>query len=389
MEATIIKATIIKVTIIKVTLGALVLSGGLAGVQTAGAADIKADVTVAVVGPMTGQYATYGDQLRRGAEKAVADINAKGGILGNKLQLVVGDDACDPKQAVAVANQMAARGVALVDGHYCSSSSIPASAIYNDTGILQISPASTNPRFTDEPAAKGWTNIFRISGRDDDQGATAAKYIAANFAGKRLALVHDKSAYGKGLVDEMKKAVNRAGLQEVLYDSVSQGEKDFTSLITLLKQKAIDVVYFGGYHAEAGLIVRQARDQGLNTRFIGGDTLMTEEFYKITGASGDGTLMTFHPDPRRNPAARTLVEQFQAQGIDPTGYTLYSYSVMQVFAQAAQAAGSLDMAKVSTLLRSGKVFDTAVGILSFDWKGDVATPDFVFYEWRNGGFSQL
>lgn len=348
-----------------------------------------ADITVAVVGPMTGQYATYGDQLRRGAEKAVADINAKGGILGNKLQLIVGDDACDPKQAVAVANQMVARGVALINGHYCSSSSIPASAVYADAGTLQISPASTNPRFTDEAAAKKWINIFRISGRDDDQGATAARYIADHFKGKRLAVIHDKTAYGKGLADEMKKAANALGIQEVLYDSINQGEKDFTPLISLLKQNAIDVVYFGGYHAEAGLIVRQAREQAFATRFIGGDTLMTEEFYTISGPAGDGTLMTFHPDPRRNPVAKPLVGQFQAQGIDPTGYTLYSYSVLQVFAEAAKTAGSIDMAKLSAVLKSGKSFDTAVGTLSFNQKGDVSRPDFVFYEWKNGAFSQL
>lgn len=373
----------------RMSLRSMMLSCAAAMLHLSAQSAAAADITVAVVGPMTGQYATYGDQLRRGAEKAVADINARGGLLGNKLQLIVGDDACDPKQAVAVANQMVARGVALIDGHYCSSSSIPASAVYADAGVLQISPASTNPRFTDEATAKKWINVFRISGRDDDQGATAARYIADHFRGKRLALIHDKTAYGKGLVDEMKKAVNALGVQEALYDSINQGEKDFTPLVSLLKQNAIDVAYFGGYHAEAGLIVRQAREQSLATRFIGGDTLMTEEFYTISGPAGDGTLMTFHPDPRKNPVAKPLVEQFQAQGIDPTGYTLYSYSVLQVFAEAAKTAGSLDMAKLSAVLKSGKSFDTAVGTLTFNQKGDVSRPDFVFYEWKNGAFSQL
>lgn len=228
-----------------------------AAVMALSAGTAHADITIATVGPMTGQYAAFGEQMKRGAEQAVADINAKGGVMGQKLNLVVGDDACDPKQAVAVANQFVNQKVKFVAGHFCSGSSIPASAIYNEEGILQISPASTNPTLTEQ----GFENVFRVVGRDDQQGEVAGKYLADNYKGKKIAIVHDKQAYSKGLADETKKSLNKAGVQEVLYETITPGEKDYSTLVTKLKQNGVDVLYYGGYHTEAGLIVRQMREQ--------------------------------------------------------------------------------------------------------------------------------
>src|SRR5207302_3955549 len=261
------------------------------------------NIPIAVVGPLTGSNAALGEQMKRGAEMAVADINAKGGVLGKKLELIVADDACDPKQAVAAANDVVGKKVVFVAGHYCSSSSIPASAVYNEAGVLQMTPASTNPALTDDAAKKGWNNVFRACGRDDVQGGVAGKYLAEHFKGKNVAIVHDKTAYGKGIADETKKAMNAGGLKEAMYEAITAGDKDFSALISKLKQANIDAIYFGGYQTEAGLIVRQARDQGLKAQFIGADALVTEEFWKITGAAGEGTLMTFPPDPRNVPAA--------------------------------------------------------------------------------------
>src|SRR4029078_2879671 len=174
--------------------------------------------------------------MKRGAEMAVADINAKGGVLGKKLDVTVADDACDPKRAVASANDVVRKGAVFVDGHYCSSSSIPASAVYNEAGVLQITPASTNPPLTDDPAKKSWNNVFRVCGRDDAQGAVAGKYLADHYKGKNVAIVHDKTAYGKGLADETKKAMNAAGLKEAMYEAITQGDKDFSALISKMKQ---------------------------------------------------------------------------------------------------------------------------------------------------------
>jgi branched-chain amino acid transport system substrate-binding protein len=354
---------------------------------TAGAADAQ-NIPIAVVGPITGSNAALGEQMKRGAEMAVADINAKGGVLGKKLDLIEQDDACDPKQAVAAANDVVGKKVVFVAGHYCSSSSIPASAVYNEAGVLQMTPASTNPALTDDAAKKGWNNVFRSCGRDDVQGGVAGKYLADRFKGKKVAIVHDKTAYGKGIADETLKAMNKAGLKETMYEAITQGDKDFTALISKMKQANIDVIYFGGYQTEGGLIVRQARDQGLKAQFIGADALVTEEFWKITGPAGEGTLMTFPPDPRHVPAAKAVVDKFKAAGYDPEGYTLYTYAAIQAFAAAADKAKSLKVDDLSKTLKSITV-DTVIGPLSWDKKGDVTDPKYVFYIWKNGTYAEM
>ena len=346
------------------------------------------DVTIGVAGPITGPNAVFGEQMKRGAEMAVADVNAKGGVLGKKLALEIADDACDPKQAVAAANLLVEKKIVFVDGHYCSSSSIPASAVYNEAGILQITPASTNPALTDDAAKKGWTNVFRTCGRDDAQGKVAGSYLAQHYKGKPVAVIHDKSTYGKGLADETKKAMNAAGLNEAMYEGITQGDKDFTALVSKMKQANIEAIYFGGYQTEAGLIVRQARDQGLKAQFIGGDALVTEEFWKITGPAGEGTLMTFAPDPRKVAAARAVVDRFKAQGYDPEGYTLYTYAAIQAFAAAAAKANSVKEADLSQALHAMTV-DTVVGPLTWDAKGDIIDPKYVFYVWKAGKYAEM
>ena len=361
----------------------------LATVLALGAGAAKAqDIAIAVVGPITGSNAALGEQMTRGAKMAVADINAKGGVLGKKLDLIIADDACDPKQAVAAANGVVGKKAVFVAGHYCSSSSIPASAVYNEAAVLQMTPASTNPALTDDAAKKGWNNVFRSCGRDDVQGGIAGKYLADHFSGKRVAIVHDKTAYGKGIADETKKAMNAAGLKEAMYEAITQGDKDFSALISKMKQANIDVIYFGGYQTEAGLIVRQARDQGLKAQFIGADALVTEEFWKISGPAGEGTLMTFPPDPRNVPAAKTVVDRFTAEGYNPEGYTLYTYAAIQAFAAAANKAKSLKVDDLSKALKSMTV-DTVIGPLSWDKKGDVTDPKYVFYVWKDGKYAEM
>ncbi|WP_405041421.1 branched-chain amino acid ABC transporter substrate-binding protein [Parvibaculum sp.] len=342
----------------------------------------KTGIVIGVAGPMTGSEAVFGEQFVHGAKKAVADINAKGGVLGKQLELVMGDDACDPKQAVSVANDMASKGAVFVAGHYCSGSSIPASDVYAESNIVQISPASTNPDFTERKLP----NVFRVCGRDDAQGPTAAEYVSAHFAGKRIAVVDDKSTYGKGLADQFAKALNAKGTQEVLHESISAGEKDYSPLVAKLKQAKADVVYFGGYKTEGGLIVRQMREQGLATVLIGGDALVTDEFWSITGPAGEGTLMTFGPDPRLNPENAALVASFRADNYEPEAYTLYTYAAIQAWAQAAEKAGTTDAAKVEAVLKS-EHFDTVLGKVGFDAKGDMDAPGYVFYVWKNGKYA--
>ena len=346
-----------------------------------GAGAAQAQIRIATAGPMTGQYASFGEQMKRGAEMAVADINAAGGVFGEKLELLIGDDACDPKQAVAVANKMVSDGVVFMAGHFCSGSSIPASKVYEEEQITQISPASTNPKLTDE----GGDNVFRVCGRDDQQGIVGGNLLADVFGGKKVAILHDKTAYGKGLADETRKQFNARGVTEAMYEAYTAGEKDYTAIVSKMKAAGIDAFYVGGYHTEAGLMIRQAHEQGYKPQLVSGDALVTDEFWKITGAAGEGTLMTFSPDPRKNPEAAEVVKKFQAQDYEPEGYTLYTYGAIQAWAQAVGKAGSTDTAAVVAALR-GNRFDTVLGSIGFDGKGDVTAPGYVWYEWSGGTY---
>ena len=342
-------------------------------------------IPVAVAGPMTGEYSAFGRQLKNGSEMAVADLNAAGGVLGKKLALDIEDDACDPKQARSVAEKIGSANVPFVAGHYCSSSSIPASEAYADSNVLEITPASTNPLFTER---KLW-NVARVCGRDDQQGLVAGEYIAKNFKGKNIAILNDKSTYGKGLADETKKALNKAGVTEKMYESYNQGDKDFNAIVSRLKQQNIDLVYIGGYHTEAGLILRQMRDQGLKTILMAGDALADKEYASITGPAGAGTLFTFGPDPRKKPTAASIVEKFKAKNIDPEGYTLYTYAAFQVWSKAVAKAGTTDPKKVMNTIKGGS-WDTVIGTLNFDAKGDIKQIDYVVYRWDDkGGYAEV
>lgn len=369
-------------TMMKRTLFTGVAALALLGVIAA--AQAQAQIKIGTAGPITGSNATFGAQLKAGAEQAVADINAKGGVLGKKLELLVGDDACDPKQAVSVANKMAADKVVFVAGHFCSSSSIPASKVYLEESILQITPASTNPKLTDEG---GW-NIFRTCGRDDQQGAVAGAYIAKEFKGRKVAILHDNTAYGKGLADETKKTMNKGGLKETLYSAYVPGERDYSAIVSRMKQAGIELIYIGGYHTETGLIIKQARQQGMNVSVMGGDALVTNEFWQISGEQGEGTMMTFPSDPRRRPSAQAVVKEFADKKIDPEGYVLYSYAAVQIWAEAAEKAGTTDPKKVADVLRAGK-WDSVLGPISYDKKGDVTVSDYVFYIWHNGSYAEM
>ena len=351
----------------------------------ASTAALAQDVTVAVAGPMTGGESAFGRQMRNGAEMAIADINAAGGVLGKKLALDVEDDACDPKQARSVAEKIAGAKIPFVAGHYCSSSSIPASEAYADGNVLQITPASTNPLFTER---KLW-NVARVCGRDDQQGLVAADYIAKNFKGKNIAILNDKTTYGKGLADETKKSLNKLGVTEKMFESYNKGDKDFNAIVSRLKLENIDLVFVGGYHQEAGLILRQMRDQGLKTVLMAGDALADKEYASITGPAGEGTLFTFGPDPRNKATAKAVVEKFKAKNIDPEGYTLYTYAAMQVWSQAARKAGTTEPKKVMETIKAG-TWDTVIGKMEYDPKGDIKQIDYVVYKWdAKGGYAEI
>jgi branched-chain amino acid transport system substrate-binding protein len=364
-----------RITTLSLALGFAIATAGTAAAQ----------IKFGVQGPITGSNAAFGAQLKNGTEQGIADINAAGGILGQKITLQAGDDVADPKQGVSVANKFAGDGVKFVVGAFNSGVTMPSSEVYQENGILAITPASTNPKITE----RGMWNVFRICGRDDQQGAVAGQYIIKHFKGKKIAVVHDKTTYGKGLADETVKAIAKGGMKPALYEGVNVGEKDYSALVSKIKSSGADLVYWGGLHTEGGLIVRQMRDQGVKSPLMGGDGITSDEFASVGGPGVEGTLMTYGPDPRNNPSAKAVVAKFRAAKFEPEAYTLYAYASTQVIKQAAEAAKSLDPKKVAAKMHSGMKFKTVLGDLAFDKKGDITKLDYVMYVWKKNAAGKV
>jgi branched-chain amino acid transport system substrate-binding protein len=285
---------------------------------------------------------------------------------------------------VEVAEELARQRVVLVDGHYCSGASIPASRVYHDRGVLMIAPSSTHPRLTEQ----GFANVFRVSGRDDRQGRFAADYAVDNGLADRIAIVQDQTTFGKGIADEFEKRLNERGVGEAMYEAISQGDKEFGDLIARMRDGGIGLVYFGGYHTEASLFVRQARAQGLKATMMVNSAMLTREYWDLAGPAAEGTLMTFGPDPRELPSAAGVVARFEAEGHDAEARTLYSYAAVQIFADAAGKAGSTDLERLERELHAD-TFQTVLGPITFDAKGDNARYEFRMYRWHDGRYEDI
>jgi branched-chain amino acid transport system substrate-binding protein len=344
-----------------------------------------ADIKLGIAGPFTGPNAAIGAQMQNGAEQAVADINAAGGILGQKIQSMTEDDASKPEQGVSIANKLVGNGVKFVVGNFNSSVSIPSSEVYNENGVIQITPASTNPTFTD----RNLWNVFRTCGRDDQQGAVAGNYIATKLAGKKIAIIHDKTTYGKGLADETRKFLGTKNIRDVLYEGVNVGESDYSAIVSKIKASGAEVVFFGGLYTEAGRIIRQMHDQGVKAVMMGGDGFASAELAAIGGEGVAGTLMTFGPDPTKRPLAAAIVKEFKEKNFEPESYTLYSYAAVQVIKQAAEKANSLDPKKVADAIHSGMSFNTVIGSFAYDSKGDRKDADYVVYVWKKAADGKM
>src|SRR5271163_490812 len=344
----------------------------------AGAA--QAQVKIGVAGPITGANAAFVSQLSQGVNQAAEDFNKTGGINGQKITVEQGDDVSDPKQGVSVANKFVGDGVKYVVGPFNSGVTIPASEVYTENGILMITPSATNPKVTDRML---W-DVFRTCGRDDQQGMLWAEYARDHLKGTKIAVVHDKTTYGKGLADAALDNMHKFGIKEVLYEGVNTGEKDYSAIVSKIKESGADILMWGGLHTEGGLIIRQMRDQGMKTVMVSGDGITDNEFAQIGGPGVEGTLMSFGPDPRNNPAAKDVVAEFKAKNFDPEAYTLYSYAAVQIMKQAAEATKSLDPKKMAEYMHSGKTFHTVIGDIAYDKKGDRTSVDYVWYTWEKG-----
>ena len=338
-------------------------------------------IKIALAGPETGPVAQYGDMQLIGARMAAEQINRAGGVNGKELEIRVYDDACNPNQAVAVANKIVNDNVRFVVGHLCSASTLPASDIYENEGILMITASSTSPDLT----ARGYELVFRTIGLDSMQGSTAARYIISSVKPNKMAVIHDKQQYGEKLASTVKAEVERAGIQVALYEGVTAGDKDFSTLIARLKKEHIDFIYYGGYHPELGLILRQSAERGLNIKFMGPEGVGNKDISAIAGKASEGLLVTLPKSFDQDPANAELVAAFKAKNEDPSGpFVFPAYSAVQVIAEGMKLTGGENPVAVARALRSNN-FKTPTGTLGFDSNGDLIDFSFVVYEWHSDG----
>lgn len=340
-------------------------------------------VKIGIAGPMTGPQAKMGTDFRNGVTIAVDEWNSKGGVLGKKIEIEIGDDQADPKQAVAVANKHVNEGVVGVIGHFNSSCSIPASDVYNRAGIPMITPASTNPQLTE----RGYRGVFRVCGRDDQQGKVAAEFVKNKLKVKKIAIIHDKTTYGQGLADEFKKHLNTAA-EVVYYGGITQGDKDFKTVLTSIKEKKPELIYFGGIYPETGLFVKQAREINMAVPFMSGDGSIDPKFIEIAGdKAAEGTYLTFSPDPKNIPAAKGFMEKYNAKFGEIGPYSIYAYDAINILLAAIKEAGTTDGNAVIEKLHSME-FSGALGKIRFTEKGDVTDSPYVIWITKNGKFEE-
>jgi branched-chain amino acid transport system substrate-binding protein len=344
-----------------------------------------ADITVAVAGPMSGKFKMLGEQMRVGAELAVSELNRTGGVNGRKVVLVAVDDRCDQIQSAVAAKDLVRRKATMVAGHLCSRASIVAAKIYARAGIIMITPGSTHPQLTDIARRSGWRNVFRVCGRDDDQGIAAAQLLVTQYRGKKIAILHDQSQYGRSLARRVQRSVRKLGLREALFQPYRPDQANFARIVAKLKSAKIDAVFLGGYYPEGAAIIRKAHEKAFTPQFVAGDAFVTDDFWKTAGKAGEGTLVTFHADPRSRPEAKAVLQAAKKANKSLGFYGIYTYAAIEVWAAAAKSAKSVKMAEVSRRLRAGR-YPTAIGTLQFNDKGDVRGSRYVWYVWRDGKY---
>ncbi len=340
-------------------------------------------VIIGVAGPMTGDQSKMGIDLKNGVTLAVDEWNARGGVLGKKIVLQIEDDQHDPKQAVSVANKLVHSGAVGVIGHWNSSSSIPASGVYHQAGIVMITPASTNPQLTEQ----GYPDVFRVCGRDDQQGRVAAEFTLTKLKAKRIGILHDKTTYGQGLADEYKKALgDRATV--VYFAGITQGDKDFRGILTTLKGTTPDLLFFGGIYPEAGLLITQARELGLAAPMMSGDGTIDQKFVEIAGAAAEGTYLTFSPDPQNIPFAKTFLENYHRRFGQHGPYSIYAYDATNILLEGIAKAGTTQGEGLARAIRALD-YHGALGNIRFDPKGDVLESPYIVWVTRNGAFEEF
>jgi len=338
-------------------------------------------VKLGVAGPMTGPQAKQGQDFVKGVTMAVEAWNAKGGVLGKQIEIMVEDDRGDPKDAVAVANKLVNQNAAAVVGHYGSSCSIPASTVYYEAGIVQVTPSSTNGDLT---LKEKRATIFRACGRDDQQASYDAQYVRDVLKKKKVAILDDKTTYGQGLAKDFQKNLG-PDVKVVSYEHITQGDKDFSAVLTKIKPLEPELIFFGGYYPEAGLLVTQMRRLGIRAAFMSGDATIDQEYLNIAKRDAEGTYLSYGPDFDQLESAKIFLAAYRAKYGPEGPYSLYAYDAANVILKGIELAKSTEGAKVGAAIHSN-VFNGARGALEFDDNGDLKNSPYVMWIVKNGKF---
>jgi len=360
----------------------------LAATALAGAAHAQSagEIKIGVPQPMTGPYAMFGDEIQAGVLTAVDVINAAGGVNGKRLTTVLVDDACEPKQAIPAVNRLVNEGVKFVVGHSCSGTVIPVVSIYESEAIVAITPGATSPLVTDTLQPH---YVFRTIGRDDQGGPFAADYIARTLKPARVAVLHDKQTYGAGLANQVQAVLRAQGVNVVAYEGINAGENDYSAVLTKLKSLDVDLVYFGGYYPEYGLLLRQSREQGFAAQFMAPEGAVTSDLVALAGPAIEGALAVFPADFTKTPGNEKIVAAFHAARRDPVGiHQMSAYAAVQVLAASISAVGE-NAERVADYMHANS-FDTTIGQVEYDAKGDLKNFVFVVLKFdRDGNTTQL
>ena len=351
-------------------------------------AGLAADtIKLGIAGAHSGDLASYGLPSVKAAELVVKDINARGGILGKKVELLIEDDACKPEMATNTATKLVSKKVDIVMGHICSGATKAALGIYYDARIIVMSPSATNPELTQSGQ---YPNFFRTIASDDTQAKLEVDFAMNRLKVKTIAVLHDKGDYGKGLAEYARKfAAATKNVKVVLYEGITPGAVDYSAIVQKIKQSGAEAVIYGGYHPEAASIVSQMRKKGMKTIFISDDGVKDITFIKVAGKYAEGVYATGPKDTSKNPLAIAANEAHKkTYGSDPGAFYLNAYAATQAILNAIQKAKSTDYTKVSNALHTYAV-DTPLGKIKFDKKGDAIGAGFTMYQVRNGVYVEV
>ena len=370
-----------------------IVVGAVAALLSGAAMSQDLIVKIGHVAPTSGAIAHLGKDNELGARLAIEELNAKGVMIGGKkakFELLAEDDAGDPKQGTAAAQKLVDSKVNGVVGHLNSGTSIPAAKVYSDAGIPQISPSATNPKFT----RSGYKTTFRVVADDVHLGGTLGKYSVNQLKGKSIAVIDDRTAYGQGVADEFEKGVKGAGGKVVGRAFTTDKATDFTAILTSLKAKKPDVVFFGGMDAVAGPMLRQMKQLGIEAKFMGGDGICTGELPKLAaGTMGDGQVVCAEAGGVEGEAKKSM-DDFRAKfkskfNVDVQIYAPYVYDAVNVMVDAMKRANSADPAKYLPVLAKTSGYKGVTGTISFDEKGDIKNGALTLYTYKGGNREQL